>query len=164
MLETFLQFSRIALENDLSSTVVINSRNSGVLEFPLWLSANEFNLYPWGWGFDSWPRSGDQGSSIAESWDVGWRRGSDPMLPWLWQRLAAVAPLVWELPYARGTALKSKKRKKRKSWNPVSKLPDLTYLHVWDNLTKLLTASQGALIHMYMLLFLGSPKLGLIHC
>ena len=35
---------------------------------------------------------------------------------WLWCRLAVVAPirpLVWELPYAAGTALKSKKKKKK---------------------------------------------------
>ena len=37
---------------------------------------------------------------------------SDPMLLWLWRRLAAVAtirPLGWEPPYAVGVALKSKK-------------------------------------------------------
>ena len=41
----------------------------------------------------------------------------DPVLLWLWCRLAAVAPirsLDWEPPYATGTALKSKKKKKRK--------------------------------------------------
>ena len=35
----------------------------------------------------------------------------DPMLLWLWHRLADVAliqPLAWELPYAMGSALKSK--------------------------------------------------------
>ena len=42
---------------------------------------------------------------------VGHRRGSDPTLQWLWHRPAAAAliqPLAWELPYATGTALKSK--------------------------------------------------------
>ena len=37
-------------------------------------------------------------------------------LAWLWHRLAVVAPirsLAWETPYAVGTALKSKKKKKR---------------------------------------------------
>ena len=37
------------------------------------------------------------------SCDVGQRCGSDPMLLWLWHRLAATAPigpLAWELPYA----------------------------------------------------------------
>ena len=38
---------------------------------------------------------------------VGHRRGSDPMLLWLWHRLAAVVPigpLAWETPYAAGAA------------------------------------------------------------
>ena len=37
------------------------------------------------------------------------RGGLDPLLLWLWRRLAAVAPiqpLAWELPYAMGAALK----------------------------------------------------------
>ena len=40
------------------------------------------------------------------------------MLLWLWRRLVAVAPmrtLVWELPYAAGEGLKSKKKKERKT-------------------------------------------------
>ena len=43
---------------------------------------------------------------------VGFRRGLDPVLLWLWLRLTAVAliqPLAWELPYASGAGLKSKK-------------------------------------------------------
>ena len=43
----------------------------------------------------------------------GHRCGSDLMLLWLWCRLAAVAPirpLAWELPYAAGVALTSKKQ------------------------------------------------------
>ena len=43
------------------------------------------------------------------------RSGSDPMLLWLWCRLAAAAPirsLAWEPPYATGAALKSKKAEK----------------------------------------------------
>ena len=42
------------------------------------------------------------------------RQGSDPVLPWLWHRPTAVAliqPLAWELPYAKGAALKSQKKK-----------------------------------------------------
>jgi len=53
-----------------------------------------------------------EGSSIAESRGVGHRRGVDPMLLWLWRRLAAgglIRPLAWELPYAT-RALKSKKK------------------------------------------------------
>ena len=49
---------------------------------------------------------------------VGRRRGSDPMLLWLWRKLAATAlirPLAWEPPYAMGVALgKTKKKKKKK--------------------------------------------------
>ena len=48
---------------------------------------------------------------------VGCRRGSNPVLLWLWRRLVATAlirPLVWEPPYATGVALeKAKKRKKK---------------------------------------------------
>ena len=48
---------------------------------------------------------------------IGHRRGSDPTLLWLWQRSAAIAPilpLTWELPYIMGAALKRKKKKKKK--------------------------------------------------
>ena len=46
-------------------------------------------------------------SGVAVSCGVGCRRGSDPMLLWLWCRLAATAPirpLAWEPPYAAGAA------------------------------------------------------------
>ena len=39
------------------------------------------------------------------------------MLPWLWHRLAAAAPilpLAWELPYAAGAAQKRKEKKRRR--------------------------------------------------
>ena len=42
------------------------------------------------------------------------RHGSDPVLPWLWCRLAAIAPirpLTWETPYAAGVALEKTKKK-----------------------------------------------------
>ena len=42
---------------------------------------------------------------------VGRRFVSDPMLLWLWYRLAAVAlirPLAWEPPYANHVAMKKK--------------------------------------------------------
>ena len=51
---------------------------------------------------------------------VGHRRGSDLALPWLWCRLAAIAPirpLGWEPPYAVGVALKRQKTKKQKQKN-----------------------------------------------
>ena len=43
------------------------------------------------------------------------RRGSDAALLWVWHRPAAVAPnrpLAWELPYAEGIALESRKRER----------------------------------------------------
>ena len=43
---------------------------------------------------------------------VGCRCGSDPMLLWLWRRLAAVAPIrprAWETPYASSGGEKKKK-------------------------------------------------------
>ena len=47
---------------------------------------------------------------------VGRRRGSDPMLLWLWHRLVATAPirpLAWEPPCAEGAALEKAKRQKK---------------------------------------------------
>ena len=47
----------------------------------------------------------------------GHRHGLDPVLLWLWCRLAAatapIRPLAWELPYAEGAALKSKQTNKQ---------------------------------------------------
>ena len=45
---------------------------------------------------------------------VGHRRGSDPVLLWLWRRLATVAPIrppAWEPPWATDAALKRQKTK-----------------------------------------------------
>ena len=45
---------------------------------------------------------------MAEGCGVVRRRSLDPMLPWLWRRLAAAAliqPLAWELSYVAGAAL-----------------------------------------------------------
>ena len=53
--------------------------------------------------------------AFAVSCGVGHRRGSDPLLLWLWQRPAAAAliqALAWQLPYATQVALKKKKQKK----------------------------------------------------
>ena len=47
---------------------------------------------------------------------VGRRRVSDPVLLWLWCRLAAVAlirPLAWEPPHAEGVGLEKKKKKEK---------------------------------------------------
>ena len=57
-----------------------------------------------------------KGSSVAVSCGVGYRRGSDPLLLWLWHRLVATAPiqpLAWESPYAVGTALEKARSKKK---------------------------------------------------
>ena len=51
------------------------------------------------------------------SCDVCHRRGLDPVLLWLWCRPAAAAPirpLAWELTYAMGVVLKSKKKNEKK--------------------------------------------------
>ena len=48
---------------------------------------------------------------------VGCICGSDPVLLWLWRRLAATAPnrsLAWEPPFAMGEDLKRHKEKKKK--------------------------------------------------
>ena len=48
------------------------------------------------------------------SCSVGCRLGSDPVLLWLWRRLAATAPigpLAWEPPHAAGVALEKEKKK-----------------------------------------------------
>ena len=61
-------------------------------------------------------------TSVAVSCSVGHRDGSDPMLLWLWRRLAAAAligPLAWELPYAMGAALKRLKKKKKQQKKPL---------------------------------------------
>ena len=49
--------------------------------------------------------------ALAVSCGVGYRRGSDPTLLWLWRRPAATAPirpLAWEPPYAAGAVQKDK--------------------------------------------------------
>ena len=56
---------------------------------------------------------------------VGFRRGSDPALLWLWRRPVATAPirpLAWEPPYAAEAAQRnSKKTKKKQKKNPKNK-------------------------------------------
>ena len=79
-------------------------------------SRKESAYEPGGCRFDPWPCSVGQGSGMAVSCSVGHRCGLDPMLLWLWCRLAAVAltrPPACEHPYATGVALKSKKKKKK---------------------------------------------------
>ena len=53
---------------------------------------------------------------------VGCSHGSDPVLLWLWCRLAATAlirPLAWEPPYALGAALQKAKTHTQKNNNNV---------------------------------------------
>ena len=57
------------------------------------------------------------GVQCCTSHGAGCRHGSDLVLLWLWRRPAAAAlirPLVWEPPYATGTAIKSKKVKRKR--------------------------------------------------
>ena len=49
---------------------------------------------------------------------VGHRRGSDPVLLWLWHRLAATAPigpLALEPPYVSGATLEKAKRQNKQT-------------------------------------------------
>jgi len=58
-----------------------------------------------------------KGFGVAVSCGVGRRCGSDPVLLWLWCRLAATAPiqpLAWEPPYAEGEAQEKTKKQKSK--------------------------------------------------
>ena len=62
---------------------------------------------------------------------MGRKQGTDPMLLGLWCRPAAAAPiqpLAWELPYAIGVTLKSKKAKKEKKKKKVSFISKAKYL------------------------------------
>ena len=55
---------------------------------------------------------------------VGHRHSSGLVLMWLWCKLAAAAPigpLTWELPYAMGAALKTKKKKKKNTKDRTSR-------------------------------------------
>ena len=77
---------------------------------------NESDWEPWGCGFEPWPCSVGQRSGIAMNCGVGCRRGSDPVLLWLWHRPEATAlirPLAWEPPYAEGVALEKTERPKK---------------------------------------------------
>ena len=55
---------------------------------------------------------------MAASCGLGHRCGSDPVLLWLWCRLAALMPpLTWELLYTAGGAVKRKKRERNRLRN-----------------------------------------------
>ena len=86
---------------------------------------NKPDKYPWGLGFNSWPCLVGWGFAVATSCGIGHRLSSDPELPWLWCRPAAVAlirPLAWEPPYAMGTALKWQKKKRQSDCSPLKVL------------------------------------------
>ena len=54
------------------------------------------------------------------SCSIGHRCSSDPVLLWLWCRLAAtvlIRPLAWDPPYSMGAALKKTAKKKKKNSN-----------------------------------------------
>ena len=62
---------------------------------------------------------------VAVSCGRGQRHGLDPMLLWLCCRPADTAPiwpLAWELPYAKGAAIKKSKAKKKKRERHISML------------------------------------------
>ena len=59
------------------------------------------------------------------SWGVGCKRGSDPVLLWLWHRSVATAPiqpLAWEPPYASGANPKKTKRPKKRKKKKIGPL------------------------------------------
>ena len=67
------------------------------------------------------------GSDLALSHDVGCKCSSDPELLWRWCRQATAAPiqpLVWELPYVMGVALKRPKKKKEEEEGGLPNLPE----------------------------------------
>ena len=60
-----------------------------------------------------------QGSSITMSCGIGHRCSLDSVWLWLWYRPAAmiaIQALAWELPYAAGAALKSKRIKRHREF------------------------------------------------
>ena len=57
--------------------------------------------------FHPWPRSVDQGSSVAVSCGIDYKCDSDTEWLWLWH---LIRPPAWELPYATGAALKKQKK------------------------------------------------------
>ena len=78
-----------------------------IQEFLVWLSSNKPDWYPWGRGFDPWPRSVGLGSGGVMSCGTSCRHGSDLVLLWLWHRPMATAliwHLAWELLYISATA------------------------------------------------------------
>ena len=66
----------------------------------------------------------------------GHRRGSDPVLLWLWHRPAAgalIRPLAWDCPYATGAAQEKAKRQKKQTKSSVSDKPESAELQQGDS-------------------------------
>ena len=104
------------VNNMLLNNSLFNEEIKGE-EFLSWHSGIKSDQEPWGCGFDPWPRSVGQGTSVPVSCGVGRRRSSDLALLWLWHRPAATSPirlLAWEPPYAMGAALEKDKKQTNK--------------------------------------------------
>ena len=88
-----------------------------LMEFPLWYSGNESELMK----MRVWPLPCSKGWGIcrcSELWYIGCRQGLDHVWLWLWCRTAGTAPiqpLAWELPYAKGVALKRQNQTNKKT-------------------------------------------------
>ena len=76
-----------------------------------------------------------EGFSVAVSCGVGHRRGWDPLLLWLWCRLAATAPigpLTWEPPHA-----VKKKKKNLRIKNKLKKIHFDLVVPLWCNMLRI---------------------------
>ena len=85
---------------------------------------------------------------------VGRRRGSDPMLLWLWRKLAAAAlirPLAWEPPYATGVALGKTKKKEKEKKNSITVIAFSLTARI---ITKSLLKRILNLYYLYLFFFL----------
>ena len=70
----------------------------------------------------------------------------DPALLWLWHRLSAVAPirpLAWESPYAVGTALKRKKKKRMKVLFLIQYSEEGTHNSAVENIKEILRSAAS---------------------
>ena len=77
---------------------------------------------------------------------IGCRCGLDLVLPWLWCRPVATAPigpLAWEPQYARGVALEKAKRQKKKKKKAKTK----NNLNIRDVMYHMLTVANSAVMY-----------------
>ena len=64
---------------------------------------------------------------------IGHRLGLDPMLLWLWRRLAAtvlIRLLAWEPPYAVGAALEKRQKDKKKREREIKSYSNVKYFSI----------------------------------